>query len=445
MDAAGIERVEAYHNSQTGCGLWKVANRWGPSASPLVGPDPQGSGSSLTGATAVSKPGLAHTSLASGGKLRHQTRRNGGEALRMRRDFRFFTCYLNLRRLIDLLGADPVTTALRSVPELMNPKLTQSARLAACAELLRKWLLQNWKRIPPLDQLLLKDRAKPGRLFTTYRDFYCRNLSASIARRGIRPMISAKYRLGERTIELQLKPHRDHLAPGSPGETLSGHVASVFVVGAINSLRGEKLVASPIFAGLLTDPQDEFFGRSNRDGFIPVEEIDNFKKCREEAFPSSSELQILKGIPESEIKRAFASLLKERNIPKDWGGEVSDLYTDKLRIDGRRVTAAFLFKGPARFHEMRLTDLGKRGNQIDRLFREPASLLVLQHCHYIHSDVRNMMMAYANQIGKMREFSVIDGSDTLRVLRAYRKCGQKPHPAPSKRRVQLLNEDFEDF
>lgn len=208
---------------------------------------------------------------------------------------------------------------------------------------------------------------------------------------------------------------------------MSGHVSNMFAVGVINSVTRRMINASPIFVGLLTDPQNEFVARNYRDGWIPAERIDNFRRCAREELPRRRDLEVLKKIPEKSIKRAFAELLREGRVPKDWAGETSDLFTDKVRINRKRVTAAFLLKGPAKFHEMRLPDLGAQGNQIDRLFREPAQLLVLQHCHYVHTDVRNMMVAYANQVGNMRQFAIIDGAETLRILRAYKKCGQRPH------------------
>src|SRR5205823_2116784 len=45
-----------------------------------------------------------------------------------------------------------------------------------------------------------------------------------------------------------------------------------------------------------------------------------------------------------------------------------------------------------------------------------------QHCHEITAAVRGMMRAYAQQMGNLRLFCLIDGYDTLRILKAYKKC-----------------------
>lgn len=133
---------------------------------------------------------------------------------------------------------------------------------------------------------------------------------------------------------------------------------------------------------------------------------------------------MLRAIPEQEIKKAFAEIIGEPTVPKDWSGERSDLFTTWVKLQGRRISTALAFKGPAKFHPMAASDLGKNGDQIDRLFSEPADLLILQHCHDITPPVRGMMRAYAQQMGRPRLFCLINGYDTLRILRAYGKCGQ---------------------
>jgi hypothetical protein len=85
---------------------------------------------------------------------------------------------------------------------------------------------------------------------------------------------------------------------------------------------------------------------------------------------------------------------------------------------GRRIATALMFKGPAKFAPLTPAGLGKNGDQIDRLFSEPADLLLLQHCHEIKTALRGQMRAYAQEIGKLKLFCLIDGYDTMRLLRA---------------------------
>jgi hypothetical protein len=111
-------------------------------------------------------------------------------------------------------------------------------------------------------------------------------------------------------------------------------------------------------------------------------------------------------------------LIGESYVPKDWGGERSDLYTSRVFVDGRQVSAAWLFKGPGYPRAMDVKALGKNGDQIDRLFTEPAELLVLQHCHQIKPSVVGMMDAYAHDARHPRFYMIIDGADTGRILRS---------------------------
>jgi hypothetical protein len=108
-------------------------------------------------------------------------------------------------------------------------------------------------------------------------------------------------------------------------------------------------------------------------------------------------------------------------VVKDWGGEQADHYSAHLHLDGRPTTAGFLFKGPARFRPMGLNSLGKNNDQIYRLAQLPANLLVVQHCHEILPPVRATLRAFAVQPGNPRRYCLMDGRDSLRLLRAYNK------------------------
>jgi hypothetical protein len=123
-------------------------------------------------------------------------------------------------------------------------------------------------------------------------------------------------------------------------------------------------------------------------------------------------------ITEKAFKTCLAELLGDK-IQNDWGGETSDYYTAHLHLNGQRVTAAFLLKGPARFEAMTLNNLGKNNDQIVRLAKEPANLLVVQHCHDILQPVRDTLRAFAVQPSRPRRYCLIDGRDSLRILQAY--------------------------
>ena len=78
------------------------------------------------------------------------------------------------------------------------------------------------------------------------------------------------------------------------------------------------------------------------------------------------------------MKRAFADLLTEP-IKNDWSGEENDHFSANLSVHGRRLTAAFLLKGPSVFREMTLDMCGKRADQILRLTKSGADISIADH------------------------------------------------------------------
>jgi hypothetical protein len=128
-------------------------------------------------------------------------------------------------------------------------------------------------------------------------------------------------------------------------------------------------------------------------------------------------------ISEAAFKQCLAEILGD-SITRDWGGERSDHYAAHLHLQGKRVTAAFLLKGPARFRRMTLNSLGKQNDQIYRLAQEPAEVLVVQHCHDITTPVRATLRAFAVQPCRVRRYCLIDGRDSLRLLNAYGKVAR---------------------
>src|SRR5208337_4206458 len=122
-------------------------------------------------------------------------------------------------------------------------------------------------------------------------------------------------------------------------------------------------------------------------------------------------------------EKAFKQCLVEiigDNVKKDWGGETSDHYSSHLTLNGKRIIAAFLLKGPGSgFSPMGLNHLGKNNDQIFRLSQEPANVLIVQHCHEITPPVRATLRAFAVQPSDPRRYCLIDGRDSLRLLKAY--------------------------
>jgi len=164
---------------------------------------------------------------------------------------------------------------------------------------------------------------------------------------------------------------------------------------------------------------------SNRAGeiweMVTVDDIESFERVRR-----ISSQQVAAWVPvrlsERHIKEGLASILGERFVPLGWGGEPSDLFSSRLSLRGRRYTAAFLLKGPAKKGPLTIEKCGKRGNQILRLVKEPANVFIVQHVDEVSQDVFELLeiaVAYKSLRGEKLFYCILDGTDTARVLFAY--------------------------
>jgi len=159
------------------------------------------------------------------------------------------------------------------------------------------------------------------------------------------------------------------------------------------------------------------------------EEVEQFSGIDESWFPSQAEFKRMTRVSEQVVKELICRLLCEHSVPSDWGGEESDVLSANLLVAGHRHTGAFLLKGPARFHPMKPTDLGKNGDQLYRLFNIPARIYVIQHCHSIGAAVRKQAEAFAlaRSFVAPCQIMFMDGTTTARLLRAH---GLWPDAAP---------------
>jgi len=193
-------------------------------------------------------------------------------------------------------------------------------------------------------------------------------------------------------------------------------------IGEIVSRDGEVVVCHPIVMGWpmvqAGDAELDAHLHFYRDRFYQsfIEDFDEFAEVSK--VPEPPDPLPMEHVYESAFKACLAKILGD-SVPPDWGGERSDFFSAHLHLRGRRVTASFLLKGPARFAPMRLSHLGKNNDQILRLSHEPADVLVVQHCHDILPEERETLHVFAVQPCKPRRYCLIDGRDSLRLLNAY--------------------------
>lgn len=158
-----------------------------------------------------------------------------------------------------------------------------------------------------------------------------------------------------------------------------------------------------------------------------VEDIDGFQKVRD-VNPAMVAGFLANGFlarSEDEVQLALEQILGVSFHKKDWAGEVNDLYTANVVVNGTRRATAFLLKGPGiGTKEMTIADCGKNGDQLVRLFVTPAELFVVQYvgpvADLLVRDVQGKVAELRAQ-GKAAHYLIMDGQDTARLLLAYGK------------------------
>jgi len=160
---------------------------------------------------------------------------------------------------------------------------------------------------------------------------------------------------------------------------------------------------------------------------LTIDDIDSFSKVREVA--PATVAPLLKGgyldLAEDVVQKALEEILTVPLTKKDWGGEVNDLYTANVVVDGVRRPTAFLLKGNGlKKMKMEIKNCGKNGDQIVRLFQSPANFFVIQFVGNISEGVishaQNELAALKAK-GQEGQFLILDGQDTARLMYAYGK------------------------
>jgi len=160
-----------------------------------------------------------------------------------------------------------------------------------------------------------------------------------------------------------------------------------------------------------------------------VEDIDSFRKVRDVNPATVADILDKHGFfdrSEDAVQIAIEQILNVPMHKKDWGGEVNDLYTTNVVLQGARIETAFLLKGHGfRGPTMEIGDCGANGDQLVRLARSPARLLVVQYVGHISEavieDIAGKVRDLRNQRREDVCYCIIDGQDTARLLRAYGK------------------------
>lgn len=155
---------------------------------------------------------------------------------------------------------------------------------------------------------------------------------------------------------------------------------------------------------------------------ITVDDISSFEKVKK---IKTSTVSLAK-MSETKFKKGVLKILGETGPPpKDWGGEKNDIYTTKLKIGGKRYHAAIALKGPGKKKKRLMQkDMGKNGDQIQRLNRSSAQVFLVQYWREIDQSVIDLMndlfVGKAYSEGRTIYFGIINGNDSSRLVQAYK-------------------------
>ncbi|MDE1765071.1 MAG: hypothetical protein KGI27_02230 [Thaumarchaeota archaeon] len=126
---------------------------------------------------------------------------------------------------------------------------------------------------------------------------------------------------------------------------------------------------------------------------------------------------------EKDVKQLLKKILDEDGKFSDWGGETDDLFTTRLKINGKRVHASLGLKGKATRGPLTPKKMGKNGDQIQRLFRNPAQTFIVQFNGEIDSSIieqlKEFSIAKSAKENRIIYFGIIDGKDTSKLFLAY--------------------------
>lgn len=152
---------------------------------------------------------------------------------------------------------------------------------------------------------------------------------------------------------------------------------------------------------------------------LTVDDIDSFSKVQKIRKAK------VKRIPEEKIKQLLKLIIAEDGKFIDWGGEINDINTTRLKICGKRINASFALKGAGTSPPLTIKKMGKNGDQISRLFKSPSQAFFVMYDEQIDQSILDLMKELSEnksqKLNKKIYYGIIDGQDTARLFRAYQK------------------------
>ena len=132
---------------------------------------------------------------------------------------------------------------------------------------------------------------------------------------------------------------------------------------------------------------------------------------------------ISRTVSETLFKQGVQAIIGEGAEWKDWGGELADLVSTRVRLKGKRVRAVFAFKGPAQRGALVPGKMGKNGDQVQRMFLLDGRLFVVQYVGEVKPSIAELVRSFAISkslaTGDTIYYAIIDGIDSKRLMQAH--------------------------
>lgn len=344
---------------------------------------------------------------------------------------KLMTFYLSRDRVLSLVNSEELPPqVLQALQGIDAPMATAILSNAVGAHVLQAITSGD---IQTLQQLAVKGTLRQGTQFIYNGHFYGRGFGVD----NKRPGLTLTERLDEPLDgkKLVLEFSKNGLVNDTAYVRMAGSTR-LFAFAYVADITADAIRAIPYAIGDLVTSQSRMSLPFASSLELQPGDIAQFAGMDPQWAPSKAEFAQLANVPEQRVKQIIGGLLGELAIPADWGGEESDLFSAQLLVGNARRTAAFLLKGPAKFHPMTPRDLGKNGDQLYRLFNIPADIYVVQHCHTIGPAVRKTVEAFAlhRSFTAPCRYVIMDGYATARLLRAagawrflsQRQRGERP-------------------
>lgn len=334
-------------------------------------------------------------------------------------EFRLSPWYLNTRRLEVLTRADIPTVAQVS---LVNNSGERAGAMRYASIVADQWLRSG--NVPNLTREII-ERGTPGDrvIAQMWGVFNFRGLANAYRHEQegkimVPGTFSGRLPIGLEEYDFDGTLSNEHLFSQTSTSIMSGRKRAL-IAGQFEFQRHSAKTYPFVIGEMLPVTMWGLsWGNSVR---IHPTQIDAFREIERVRPPSKIEVKMVLNISEEKIKEAFAEIIGEPYVPKDWAGEKSDLVSSRLTISGVAISAAFIFKGPSVPGELHPANMGIRGDQLIRAFDEPADLIIVQHCNKIANSVVRQAEALSADLKRPRRYCIIDGADTYRILKAYGK------------------------